>query len=501
MAGRVIIDDDVRDLAQLRANAARAARGFSALGIGPGDRIATLMRNGFACFEVAFAANMLGAYVVPLNWHSTASEVKYILNDSGAKILVAQHDLIDGVASGIDSQLPVLAVKAPDAATSNVSPMQDWYEWLAGFEPWTAPPPPPVGTMIYTSGTTGLPKGVRRLPPDQQNIPAITRIVNKLFGLDVGGDMRTVVTGPMYHSAPNNWAMTSARADAVIVLQDRFDPEKLLELIERHRITHLQMVPTMFWRLLKLPAEIRNRYDVSSLKFVVHAAAPCPPETKSAMLDWWGPVIHEYYGSSELGPITFATPEDALAKPGTIGQLVEGAVLKVLDRDGNELPAGEIGEFYMRQTLWPEFEYHGKPEARASIERNGLVTVGDVGYIDRDGYVYILDRVKDMVISGGINIYPAEIEAVLITHPQIADCAVIGIPDDEFGEKVLAFIEPAPGAKLDEEDIRNWLRNRIARNKIPRHFVFRNALPREDSGKIFKNRLRDEFWSGQARRI
>ncbi|SLN75735.1 AMP-binding protein [Oceanibacterium hippocampi] len=503
MTGCVITGESRRELAALRANGARAARGLAEAGIGPGDRIATLLRNDFACFEVAFAAGLLGAYVVPINWHNRGPEVAHVLADSGARALIAHDDLLAAVRDSVPDGLLVLGEpsrSAPaDAAVTPDTPR--WRDWFEGFAPWDGAPPPPVGTMVYTSGTTGLPKGVRRMAPKAENMPAITRIVHQLFGLDQPGPVRTVVTGPMYHSAPYNWALTSARADAMIVLQDRFDPEELLALVERHRITHLQMVPTMFWRLLKLPEDVRNRYDLSSLRFAVHAAAPCPPEVKAAMLDWWGPVIHEYYGASEVGPITFSTPADARRKPGSIGRLVEGARLDILDGAGNRLPAGEVGEFYMRQLLWPDFEYHGKPEARAALERDGLVTVGDVGYIDADGYVFIVDRVKDMVISGGVNIFPAEIEAVLITHPAVSDCAVIGLPDPEFGETLAAFIEAAPGAEISDEALGAWLRERVAGYKVPRKIFRRDRLPREDSGKIFKNRLRQEFWDGQNRRI
>jgi len=502
MGGCVVLGETRRELDDLRAAGARAASGFRDLGVGREDRIATLARNSFESFEAAFAAAALGAYVVPVNWHSAAPELDYILADSGAKVLVAQADLLEKMGDGISFDIPVFSA-SDDGREPLVGGRRipDWKTWYESREPIDTPPPPPAGTMIYTSGTTGKPKGVRRMVPKPENLPAISRIVNLVFGLDLPGRMRTVMTGPMYHSAPHNWAMTSARVDAHIVLQERFDAAELLRLVEEHRITHLQMVPTMFWRLLKLPEEVRNRHDLSSLKFVVHAAAPCPPEVKRQMLDWWGPVIYEYYGASETGPITFSTPDDALKKPGSIGRLVEGAVLKVVDADGAELPTGEVGEFYMRQTLWPPFEYHGRPEATRDVEKDGLVTVGDMGYVDEDGYVFMLDRAKDMVISGGANIYPAEIEAVLLGHPEIQDCAVIGVPDEEYGELVMAVVQGAESGSLSDPALRAWLDGRMAKNKIPRRFVFRSELPREDSGKIFKNRLRDEFWKGAERRI
>jgi long-chain acyl-CoA synthetase len=251
----------------------------------------------------------------------------------------------------------------------------------------------------------------------------------------------------------------------------------------------------MFWRLLKLPEAVRRRYDTSSLRFVAVGAAACPPDVKTAMIEWWGPIIYEFYGATETGPVTFATPQDALEKPGTVGRVIDGAVIVAKDREGNNVPSGTVGELYMRQTYWPEFDYHNNADARTRIERDGLVTAGDLGFIDADGHVFIVDRVKDMIVSGGANIYPAEIEAALVSHPAIADAAVIGVPDPEYGEIPVAFIEPRPDARCDVEEVKAWLASRIARNKMPRRYEFHTSLPREDSGKIFKNRLREEIRS------
>ena len=261
------------------------------------------------------------------------------------------------------------------------------------------------------------------------------------------------------------------------------------------------MVPTMFVRLLKLPEAVRRKYDVSSLRHVVHAAAPCPAEIKQAMIDWWGPVIYEFYGSTESGPVTFVSAAEALKKPGTIGRVAPGAEIKILDDAGRELPQGEVGEVYARITAYPDFTYHNLPERRLEIEREGLITSGDVGYFDEDGYLFLCDRKRDMVISGGVNIYPAEIEAALHAVPGVHDCAVFGIPDEEFGEALMAVVEPQPGARLDIAAIRAQLKTSLADYKVPKHVEIQANLPREDSGKIFKRRLRDPHWERAGRRI
>jgi long-chain acyl-CoA synthetase len=281
----------------------------------------------------------------------------------------------------------------------------------------------------------------------------------------------------------------------------RFDPEGLLALIERQRITHLHLVPIMFERLLKLPAETRRRYDVSSLRFIIHAAAPCSPVTKRAMIDWWGPIVHEYYGSTEVGPVTFLTAQEWLEHPGSVGRAMQGAVVRVLGDDGTPLEPGEIGEVVGAHDGVADFTYHRDEAKRRAADRDGLFAPGDVGYFDPDGYLYLCDRKIDMIISGGVNIYPAQIEAALHEMPQVADCAVFGIPDDEFGEAVHAIVQLRPGETLSEEEAKAFLRERIAGYSVPRRVEFRDELPREDSGKIFKRKLREPFWEGAGRTI
>jgi long-chain acyl-CoA synthetase len=261
------------------------------------------------------------------------------------------------------------------------------------------------------------------------------------------------------------------------------------------------MVPTMFVRLMKLPKAVRRRYDVSSLRHVIHAAAPCPAEVKRAMIEWWGPVIYEFYGSTESGPVTFVASAEALTKPGTVGRLAPGAEIKILDEAGRTLAPGEVGEIYSRISAYPDFTYHNHADKRREIEREGFITSGDVGYFDADGYLFLCDRKRDMVISGGVNIYPAEIEAVLHTMPAIADCAVFGVPDEEYGETLMAVIEPVNGARVDLAQIRAELSRKLANYKVPKTIEVRANLPREDSGKIFKRKMRDPYWEGARRRI
>jgi long-chain acyl-CoA synthetase len=312
--------------------------------------------------------------------------------------------------------------------------------------------------------------------------------------LQVEPGMRTIVAAPLYHAAPFGFSMAVLAAGGFIVLMDRFDPEGYLASIEQYAINNLQMVPTMFVRLLKLPRDVRDRFDLSSLELVSHGAAPCPPEVKQAMIEWWGPIIYEFYAASELGLIaTFCTSEEALAHPGTVGRPVDGAVIRILDDDGAELPPGSVGEIAMWIRGTSPFTYHGNDEKRRGIQRGDLVTCGDMGYVDEEGYLYLTDRKSDMAIVGGANVYPAEIEHVLIGMPGVLDCAVFGIPDDDLGEVLAAVVQPQPGADLTGRAVIDWLAARIARPKVPRVVELRDELPREDTGKLFKRKLKQEF--------
>jgi long-chain acyl-CoA synthetase len=305
----------------------------------------------------------------------------------------------------------------------------------------------------------------------------------------------------MYHSAPNAYGLASARMGANVILEPRFDPEELLQMIEKHRVTHIHMVPIMFNRLLRLPDDVKKKYDLSSLKFIVHAAAPVSPAVKQQMIEWWGPVINEYYGSTEVGMVVFCDSKEWLAHPGTVGKPIPEADVQVIDEKGNALPTGEIGEVICRVKTIADFTYHGDDQKRRDSEKVGLIAPGDVGYFDKDGYLFLCDRAKDMVISGGVNIYPAEIESELHKMPGVADCAVFGIPDEEYGEAICAVVQTQPGQSLSETDVRTYLRGKVAGYKVPKKVDFQNDLPREDSGKIFKRKLREPYWAGKDKRI
>jgi long-chain acyl-CoA synthetase len=489
---------------------ARAASGFAALGLKPGDCAALLLRNDFAFLEASLAAVRLGAYAVPLNWHFKAEEVAYILADCDARVLVAHADLLAGIADSLPAGVTVLVVPvaAEIRAAYGLPPdfgqvppgATGWDDWLARQAPWQGAPLPQTASMIYTSGTTGRPKGVRRQPMTADLEARMGDYRARIYGLGPG--VRTMVPGPLYHSAPNAIALSATRVASLIALMPRFEPEAFLALVEKHRIEAMFMVPTMFVRLLKLPAAVRSRYDLSSLKFVMHAAAPCPPEVKRAMIDWLGPVIHEFYGSTESGAVTVVDSAEWLARPGTVGRPIEGASIRIYDDGGRPLGPGEVGEVYTRFAFLPEFSYHGLPEKRAEIEREGFITSGDVGFLDEAGYLFLCDRKRDMVISGGVNIYPAEIEAVLVGCPGVKDCAVFGIPDSEFGEQLMAVIEPQPGVPPPPvAEVRAYLTQHLAGYKVPRRIELRADLPREDSGKIFKRRLRDPYWAKVGRAI
>jgi long-chain acyl-CoA synthetase len=495
--------------AEVADRAARIAGGLHRLGVKEGSSVCILMRNDIAFIEAAYGAMRLGAYGVPVNWHFKPEEINYILRDSGASVLIGHADLLHQLREAIPAGVTVLSAPTPpeilinykiernDFATPGFA--RDFDAWLGQQVPYDGPVVPQPSNMIYTSGTTGNPKGVRRNAPTPQQIAVAERLRAHIYGLKPG--VRTLVPGPLYHSAPNSFGLRAGRLGGVLVLMPRFDAEEFLRLVEAERIDTIFMVPTMFVRLMKLPPSVRAKYDMSSLRHVVHAAAPCPADVKRDMLDWWGPVISEYYGSTEASALTYATAEDALKKPGTVGTIIDGVELRFLGEHGEVLPQGEIGEIYSRTSDTPDFTYHNKPEKRAEIERDGFITSGDVGYIDADGYVFICDRKRDMVISGGVNIYPAEIEAALQAVPGVHDCAVFGIPDAEFGEALMAVVEPQAGVTLDAAGIRAQLKASLADYKVPKHVDIQSGLPREDSGKIFKRRLRDPYWERAGRRI
>jgi long-chain acyl-CoA synthetase len=504
----------------LHRRIAQAASGVARFGVVAGDGVALYLRNDFAFFEAGIGAGALGAYSVAVNWHYTIDEARYLFEDAAVKFLVIHADLLAPVRAAIPAGVIVLVVPTPpeiqiayglsnDACRVPADAI-DWNVWRDGFAPRADPPAEMPSAIIYTSGTTGRPKGVRRSTPRPEQAATAAAMLAQSYGftdhLDPTSgkamdEVVTAVVGPIYHSAPNAHANFSFRNGANITLTPRFDPEDLLRLIEARRITHLNMVPIMFNRLLKLPEDVRRKDDLTSLRFVAHAAAPVSPPIKRAMIEWWGPVINEYYGSTEMGNVTFCTAQEWLAHPGTVGRVMLGAVVRVVDKDGADAPNGTPGEVIGRRPGMGDFTYQNDPAKRRAMEKQGLLAPGDIGYFDQDGFLYLCDRANDMIISGGVNIYPAEIEAELHKMPQVADCAVFGIPDEDFGEAVCAVVQLQPGIDVGEQDIKTYLRAHMAGYKIPKRVDFAAELPREDSGKIFKRKLRAPFWEGQGRSI
>jgi len=471
--------------AAVDAAARRAAARFEALGVGEGDVVCILLHNQPAYLEAMLGARLLGAYACPINWHYKADEAGWILSDSGAKVLVTDAPLLQQIQGGVPAGVAVVTDHA----------------W-PGAE-WSGAPRRPRTSMPYTSGTTGRAKGVRRLPPTAGEA-AVMDALNRegialVHGIEPG--MRALMSAPLYHSAPNGYSVQVMLNGALLVLEPKFDAERTLALIQDLKLTHAYLVPTMYVRLLRLEDKIKKRYDVSSMRFVSSTGSPCPAEVKRAMIEWWGPVFNEAYAASELGYVTSITSHEALRKPGSAGRALGKATLRILDTEGRELPQGEVGLIYARQPAFPDFTYNNDPESRRRVERDGLWSLGDMGYLDADGYLYVCDRASDMVISGGVNIYPAEIESVLIAMPGVRDCAVFGIPDEEFGEALCAAVQCEAGTSLRADEIQSFLKERISSYKIPRRIDFHAELPREDSGKIFKRRLRAPYWEKSGRRI
>ncbi|WP_417519428.1 acyl-CoA synthetase [Minwuia sp.] len=508
--GTIISGDRTSTAEERLDNAMRVARALNDAGVGTDDCVAIYLRNDFPFFETSAACTLLGAYATPINWHYTAEEASFILRDCDAKVLVIHSDLLKPILGAVPDGVTIVAVPTPpEIAAAYGATVPDglpdgviaYDDFKADKDPWTDAPPASRGTMIYTSGTTGNPKGVRREPMDEEAQARQAMQIQDGFGIPVDASgVRTVMTGPMYHSAPNAYGLGAARAGAAIYLEARFDAEELLQIIDEHRITHMHVVPTMFVRLLRLPDDVKAKYDTSSLQYVIHGAAPCPPEAKRQMIDWWGPVIYEYYGSTENGIVTIVTPDMAINKTGTVGKPIAENQIRILDDDKKDLPPGEIGEVYIWRPHRTDFTYHKRDAARREMDVDGFLTNGDMGWLDEDGCLFLADRKNDMVISGGVNIYPAEIEKALAGMPGVKDCAVFGIPNAEFGEALAAHIEVADPS-IGPEDVKRYLSDHVAKYKIPREIVFADSLPREDSGKIFKRKLREPYWAGMPRRI
>ena len=478
----------------------RVLAGLHALGCEPGGTVSAMLRNSPQYVALILACRRAGLYLASVNWHFKALEAQHILTDSGARALFVDADLLEQVASGIPGGTAIITV-AGDGTAVAACGAQDWEHFGANLAPMPARAGLVHSAITYTSGTTGKPKGVRRIPIAAAGRAAMEQRLATVMDIVYGKGERAFLAAPIYHSAAMSYLTHFSNLGATLILESRFDPARALELIARHRITHAYLVPTMYQRLLALPPEVRARHDLSSLQQVASTGSPCPVPLKQAMIDWFGPVITEAYGSSEAGYTTFIDSGDWHSHPGSAGKPLPDAEVRILDDDDRALPPGEIGLIYVRQHALSDFTYVNRPEARAAVERGGLVTLGDMGYLDNDGFLHICDRKADMIISGGVNIYPAEIESVLHTMPGVADCAVFGIPDAEFGEALAAAVQPLPGTQVEAAAVQAFLRERIANYKVPRVVDIHDQLPREDTGKIFKRKLREPYWQDQARAI
>jgi acyl-CoA synthetase (AMP-forming)/AMP-acid ligase II len=485
--------------AELEAASCRLAQALRVHGLEAGDHVALVLPNDHRTHEVAWAAQRSGLYYTLVNTHLAPEEAAYIVNDCGAKVLITSSRLADLAAALIeltpDVGLRLMVTMDGNATTEGY---QDYDSFVAGHPSTPLESETEGSPMLYSSGTTGRPKGIRRdltghpFGADATLAPMLTHLMGYRDG-DV-----YLSPAPLYHSAPLVWSMTVQRLGGTVVVMERFDPEQCLQLIEQYGVTHGQFVPTMFVRMLKLPDATRAAYDLSSVKSIVHAAAPCAPEVKRRMIDWWGPVVNEYYSGTEGGGMTWATATEALERPGTVGRALFG-VIHICADDGSEAVTGEDGVVWFDSGQLARFEYNNDPEkTRQTFNEHGWSTLWDVGHLDADGFLYLTDRKLFMIVSGGVNIYPQEIEDVLVLHPAVADVAVFGVPEPEMGEEVKAVVQPAPGVMASPElaeEIMVFCRERLSHYKCPRSVDFTEALPRGENGKLYKKALRDTYWT------
>jgi long-chain acyl-CoA synthetase len=488
--------------AEFEARTNRLAHYLRDHGLARLDHYSVLMENNSRFLESVGAGERAGLYCTTVNSYLTAEEAAYIVNNSESKVLISSRAKRD-VAIEVAALCPGLVAWLMVDATDDDGPFSDFEATLAAY------PPTPiadefVGTpMLYSSGTTGRPKGILRplepVPPGEA-LPVIT-FLSGLWKYREG--LTYLSPAPLYHSAPLSAVSLAIRNGGTVVIMERFDPEHYLQLVEQHRITHSQLVPTMFSRMLKLPEEVRSRYDLSSLEVIVHAAAPCPVPVKEQMIDWWGPIIYEYYGATEAMGFTSCDSEEWLTHRGTVGKVMLGELV-ILDEEFNEVATGTPGTLWFR-TANPFEYFHDDEKTRESTSPDGaLVTVGDVGYLDEDGYLYLTDRATFMIISGGVNIYPQECENLLVTHPKVADAAVFGVPNADLGEEVKAVVQLMPGNEPGtgvERELIAHCKEHLAHFMCPRSIDFTDELPRLPTGKLYKRVLRDRYWADHATRI
>jgi long-chain acyl-CoA synthetase len=500
----VLVDPDRQEhtAGQVLSRANRLVHALRALGMERGDTLAVVLPNSAAMIDAFLAAMQAGWYLTPINHHLTGPEIAYIVEDSDAKVLIG-HTRFSG---SLSAALEALGDDAPvTVAIGSVPGFEHDYDALLAAQPDAAPEDRVAGApMHYTSGTTGRPKGVKRglAEIDPDDMGALFSMFLMMFGIQPQ-DANVHLTGsPLYHTAVLLFTGNSLHMGHTVVLMDKWSPEGMLELIDNYRVTTSHMVPTQFHRLLALPPDVRERYDVSSVRNMVHAAAPCPPDIKRRMIEWWGDAILEYYAATEGGG-TIVTAKEWMERPGTVGKAWASSEIRIYDDDGDLLEPGQVGTVYMALSQ-ANFEYKGDPAKTEANRREGFFTVGDVGELDEDGYLFLRDRKIDMIISGGVNIYPAEIEGTFLTCPLVGDVAVFGVPNDDWGEEVKAVIESAagvePGPEL-EEQLRIFADANLASYKRPRTYDFVAEMPRDPSGKLYKRKLRDPYWEGRTRAI
>jgi long-chain acyl-CoA synthetase len=487
----------VRSWADLTDRTRRLARFMREdAGLGPGDHVAVLMENRVECAELILAAVMAGVWITPINWHLHQDEIAYVVADSGAKLLFASDAYATAAAAVVPEGGDVQILHAGSELDGLHASSRD------------APMPgdgPAGGNMIYTSGTTGRPKGVKRaLPKSLDAALEGFRQYGHNVGLDGSGPH--LITGPMYHAAPLMFSIYDNVNGAPIIIMPRWDERQALRVLTERAIAHAHLVPTMFVRLLRLPEAERAAFEAPALSLVLHGAAPVSVAVKQRMIDWWGEILVEYWGATEGGVNTLIGSREWLDNPGTVGRVLDGFTVFAVDQAGQQLPPGEVGDLYCRNARLPRaFEYHNDPEkTEAAYLEPHVFTIGDIGSVDARGYVYLADRRSNMIISGGVNIYPVEIENVLNEHPAIADAGVFGVPDDEWGESVKAAVELRPGFDASdalETEILTFVRAQLAGYKVPRSIDFEAELPRHASGKLYIRHLRDAYWKDRQRRI
>ncbi|MGK2959199.1 MAG: AMP-binding protein [Acidimicrobiales bacterium] len=480
--------DGNRTFSELNGRANQLARALQARGLVEGDGVALICANRPEFPEVIFAALRSGLRLTPINWHLSTEEMAYIVQDCGAKALIA-HDRFATVAAEVAQQCPDVSARLSVAGP--ISGFED-YDLALKAEADDKLSTPLIGTtMLYTSGTTGRPKGVHRTSTAR---PSTTMVVAADY--KAGYDVH-LCTGPAYHAAPMALSLMGPLSMGItVVMMDGWNPEETLRLIERHRVTHAHMVPTMFHRLLGLDAEVRERYDVSSMRFILHGAAPCPVQVKQDLITWFGPIVYEYYAATEGGG-TFIGPDEWLAKPGSVGRPMVGQVVEVWGPDETRLKPGEIGTVYFLAPEVGRFEYYKDNDKTEKTYSGNYFTLGDMGYFDEDGFLFLTGRTAELIISGGVNIYPAEVDAALLMHPVVADVATVGVPNHEWGEEVKSVVQLRPGNAASPElatELIAFAREHLAHFKAPRTIDFDEQLPRHDTGKIYRRLVRDRYW-------